>query len=183
MFPTGSFFASRAPWGFFILALVPLLLLVAVWLVVAGIFVFKGGEVDKPNRMASFYGYTVCLVALGIFLASLSSTLDAMFERAHPLQAETGFGAALTSFDAYRATYRREQAMFDRGAAGRPDTSSQATLRQLYDGLVADRIASVQYRTTKSLTTGFIFLLISLGLFVSHWHWVRRLNGLQAPAA
>ena len=73
--------------------------------------------------------------------------------------------------------------MFDRGGPSQPDTASDTTLRRRYDALVADRIASTQYRSSKSITTSGILLLISLGLFVFHWRWVRRLNGARAAAA
>jgi hypothetical protein len=73
--------------------------------------------------------------------------------------------------------------MFDRGDATPPDTMSEATLRQQYDALVADRTASTRYRSAKSLTTSGILLLIAVGLFALHWRWVRRLNGARAAAA
>lgn len=146
------------------------------WSVLGATSAFKGDDVDKPNRMAHFYGYTVCLIALIVSLISLSSILDAAFERANPLQAEVVFGAALTSFEAYRATYRREREMFDRSGAAQPDTISEATLRRRYDALVADRLAIVRYRTSKTFTTSGALLLICLGLFTFHWRWVRRLN-------
>jgi len=168
--------------GLFLMGAVPLLLLAAVWLIVI-FFALKGEEVDKPNRMAQVYGYTVCLITLIVSLVSLSSILSAMFDRASPLQSEFGFGTVLTSFEGYKATYRREPTMFDRSGAARPDTMSEATLHQQYDALVKDRIAATHYRTTKSLTTGFIFLVISLILFALHWKWVRRLNGIQGKAA
>jgi hypothetical protein len=77
----GTFAMLDRPWGLF---LIPVFLCAAVWLLFAGILVFKGEGVDKPNRVASFYGYTVCLVALAIFLTSLSSIVGASFERAIP---------------------------------------------------------------------------------------------------
>ena len=49
------------------------------------------------------------------------------------------------------------------------------------DALARDRIGAVRYRTTKTLTTSTIFLLISVGLFLFHWRWVRRLNGTASP--
>src|SRR5438034_7767044 len=91
----------------------PLLLIGAVWLAVA-VIVHKGEDVDRPNRMAHLYGYTVCLISLVIALITLSSILNAAFDRANPLQSESPFGASLTSFESYKATYRREQAVFDR---------------------------------------------------------------------
>ena len=118
---------------------------------------------DKPNRMAQFYGYSVCLIAIIVGLVTTTSLIDAVFDRANPLQSERGFGASLTSFEAYRDTYRREQAMFDRNGIARADTSSEATLRERYDAAVRDRIATTRYRTTKSFVTGTFFLLVALG--------------------
>jgi hypothetical protein len=138
--------------------------------------------VDKPNRVAQLYGYTVCLIALIVSLISVSSILGAAFERANPLQSEVSFGAALTSFEAYRATYRREREVFDRSGSAQPDTVSEATLRRRYDAVVADRMASVRYRTAKTFTTSGALLLICLGLFVFHWRWVRRLNSAGGTA-
>ena len=168
--------------GLFFIGAVPLFLLTAVWLIVV-FFALKGEEVDKPNRMAQVYGYTVCLITLIVSLVSLSSILNAMFDRANPLQSEFGFGTVLTSFDGYKATYQREETRFDRSGTAKPDTLSETALHQQYNALVADRIASTRYRTTKSLTTGFIFFLISLVLFGAHWRWVRRVNGVQGGAA
>ena len=160
----------------------PLLLIGAVWLAVA-VIVHKGEDVDRPNRMAHLYGYTVCLISLVIALITLSSILNAAFDRANPLQSESPFGASLTSFESYKATYRREQAVFDRAEGAKPDTLSDASLRARYDALVRDRIASTRYRTGKSITIGLIFLVLSVVLFLTNWRWVRRLNGSQRAAA
>jgi len=164
------------PWWFFLFGAGPILLLGAAWLFLAAILVFRGNDVDKPNRMAQFYGYSVCLLAIIVALVSATSIIDAAFDRANPLQGEGGFSASLTSFESYKATYRREQTMFDRSGTARPDTVSEATLRQQYEALVRDRIASTHYRTTKSFVTGTFFLVIALALFLFHWRWVRRLN-------
>jgi len=161
----------------------PLLLIAGGWLTVAVIVGLKGDEMDKPNRMAHLYGYTVCLISLVIALISLVSVLNGAFDRANPLQSEFGFGTSLASFESYKATYRREQAMFDRAEGAKPDTIPEASLRKRYDALVEDRIAATRYRTAKSLTIGILFLFISLGLFVTHWRWVRRLNGSIPRAA
>ena len=161
---------------------VALFLLLAVWLTSAVIVSQKGDDVDRPNRMAHLYGYTVCLIGLIIGLISLSSILNAFFDRANPLQSESPFGASLTSFESYKATYRRESTMFDRSEGAKPDTTSDASLHARYDALVTDRVAATRYRTAKSLTVGFIFLLISIALFVTHWRWVRRLNDVARGA-
>jgi len=162
---------------------VPLFLFLAVWLTVAVIVTQKGDDVDRPNRMAQLYGYTVCLISLIIALVCLSSVLNAFFDRANPLQSDSPFGPSLSSFESYKATYRRDVTAFDRTETAKPDTTSDATLRARYDALVKDRIAATRYRTAKSLTIGFIFLLISIGLFVTHWRWVRKVNDVSRGAA
>lgn len=165
-----------APWWFLLFGGGPFLLLGAAWLFMAAILVFRGNGVDKPNRMAQFYGYSVCLIALIVALTSATSLIDAAFDRANPLQSEGGFGASLVSFESYQATYRREQAMFDRSGTARPDTASEATLRRQYDAMVRDRVATTRYRTTKTFVTSTLLLLIAGGLFWFHWRWVRRLD-------
>ena len=171
---------SAGPLWYF--SVIPAFLLLAVWLTVAVMVGQKGDDVDRPNRMAQLYGYTVCLISLVIALICLTSVLNAFFDRANPLQSDSPFGTSLVSFESYKATYRREPAGFDRNAAATTDTSD-ATLRTRYDALVQDRIAATRYRTGKSLTIGIIFLLISAVLFVTHWRWLRRLNGVNRGAA
>jgi hypothetical protein len=166
-----------------LLGTLPLLLVGALWFIVAAVFSLKGDNVDKPNRIAQLYGYTVCLLAVVIALVTFTSILSAVVERGHPLQNEYSFGVTLTSFDAYKATYDRERSAFPRDTPAPQDTLSDATLHERYDALVADRITSTQYRTTKSLLTNGVLLVIALLLFAFHWRWVRRLNGLIPTAA
>jgi hypothetical protein len=66
--------------------------------------------------------------------------------------------------------------MFDRSGTARPDTASETTQRRQYDAMVRDRLTTTRYRTTKSLATGALFLLLSGVLFLFHWRWVRRLD-------
>ena len=165
-------------------ALVPALLIVIAlvpW-IVGAVFVLKGDTVQMSNRAAQLYGYTVCLIALIIALTSISSILNAVLERGHPLQREFGYGASLTSFESYKATRRTQEPFVDRGAP-QPDTASDATLRQRYDALVADRIAMARYQTTKSLITSSIMLLVAVVLFGLHWRWLRRINGAGHASA
>jgi len=169
---------ANGPFWPSIVWVLPLLLVGAVWLAVA-VLVNKGEDMDRPNRMAHLYGYTVCLISLVVALITLSSILNAFFDRANPLQSDNPFGTSYSSFEGYKATYRREQAVFGRGQDAKPDTASEASLRARYDALVRDRIAATRYRTSKSITIGLIFLALAVVLFVTHWGWVRRLNGVQ----
>lgn len=175
---------SGPPFWVYLLSAAPFTLLALPYATLGIIFVFKGGDdVDKSNRIAQLYGYTVCLIAIIVSLLSIASLLDAAYQRANPLQSEMSYGAAMTSFEAYKATYHRERAMFDRDGASRPDTMSDVSLRQQYDALAADRTATTRYRTSKTLTTSGILLVIALVLFALHWRWVRRVNGTPTATA
>src|SRR2546422_5300902 len=125
MFTDGPFWPS-------LLWVLPLLLIGAVWLAVA-VLVNRGEDVDRPNRMAHLYGYTVCMIGLVVGLITLSSILGATFDRANPLQSDNPFGTSLASFESYKATYRREQAVFERGEVAKKDSLSEAALRTRYE--------------------------------------------------
>lgn len=84
---------SGPPFWFFLLNAAPFLVLALPWITLGIIFVFKGDDVDKSNRMAQLYGYTVCLIAIIVSLISISSMLDAAYQRANPLQSEMGYGS------------------------------------------------------------------------------------------
>lgn len=161
-----------------------LLLVIGVgWFAVAASAVLKGDSVEKPNRVAQLYGYTVCLVALVMALMTTSSLINAAIDRANPLQSEYGFGASLTTFEAFKATQQRERAMMGRPDALAPDTASESTLRARYDALVADRAAGTRYRTSKAFVSGGVLLVLALALFLVHWRWMRRLNAAMAPGS
>lgn len=172
---------SGGPSAFGVVAIILLVVLVALWFIVASASALKGDAAGPPNRLAQMYGYTVCLVSVILGLATASSVLDAAFDRSHPLQSEYTFGTSYTSFEAYKATWDRERPPMGPGGAARRDTVPEGTLRKRYDAMVSDRLAASAYRTSKTfVTSGILFLLAAL-LFLTHWRWLRRISG--APRA
>ena len=139
-----------------------------------------GGSVDKPNRVRQWYGYTVCLISVITGLICVAGTLDNAFDLANPLVADGPFGESLGSFDAYKATRDRRFVPSDQRAA--PDTLSEATLRTRFDALRADRIAQRTFQARKGLVTDLILLLVAIGLFVTHWRWLRQLPEPEGPS-
>ena len=148
---------------------------------------------DRVSRVQQFYGYAVCLIAIVTFLVSASGFVDAVFDRAAPLQAGVrpyGFPeASLTSFEAFQATYRRpgstdvDMVAYGPGAAppvpGRAATSP-SELRAQYEALRADRIAHVTFSSTQRLVRNGLLVLLALALFVTHWRWLRGLAARHA---
>jgi hypothetical protein len=139
-----------------------------------------GGPVDKPNRVRQWYGYTVCLIAVITGLICVAGTLDNAFDLSNPLATDGPFGESLGSFDAYKATRDRRYFPSDQHAV--PDTASDATLRARFEALRADRIAQRTFQARKGLVTDLILLLIAIGLFVTHWRWLRRLPEPEGPS-
>lgn len=160
-----------------LIGVTPFLILAAAWLILAALLVFRGDNVDKPNRMGQFYGYSVCLIAIIVALATIASLLGTAFDRAHPLESGSMFGESLSSFDAYKAGRAQRNEMEMQAGFVHRDTVPEAALRTEYDGLVQRRLASVRYESEKSLVTGGVMLLLAVALFAVHWRWLRRLNG------
>ncbi len=158
----------------------PWVLLFIAWFIPGCLLVLRETAMDRPNRVPMFYGYTVCLIALVLGLMSVSALIDAGFERANPLQDKFGYGGqSLTSFEAFEAT-RQAMPNFGRETAAPPDTASLETRRARFDAIVADRISSSTYQTSKTFVTQGLFLVIAIGLFVFHWRWMKRLHGASA---
>jgi hypothetical protein len=139
-------------------------------------------SVPYANRIGRIYGYLVCVIAIGVFLASASSIVGTLYDRANPLNAQN-YGDVLTSFDGFKASHGNENpAHHDNKASAAPDTLTDAALRQTYNALVANRMSQVRFETAKTLGTSGLLLLLSIGLFTVHWWWVRRLREPEAAA-
>jgi hypothetical protein len=171
----GTSFAVEGASPFGTAAIVLLLLVVVLWFVLATAAALKGSGQAARHPVAQMYGYTVCLIAVILGLTSLSSILDAAFQRAYPLQNEYGYGVSLKSFEAYKATYVRERAFGPQGEV-QPDTASEPTLRRRYDALVEERLDTTSYRTSKAFITSGFLLIVSALLFLLHWRWLRRVG-------
>lgn len=135
----------------------------------------------KPNRVPQIYGYTVCVIAVVTFLICSTVIVNNVFDLANPIRAGYGFESSLSSFEAYKATYQRDQRAVVGGAAGeaRPDTASEATLQKRYEALREDRISRVRFQAWKAIVTSGLLLIISVVLFALHWRWMKKAR--EAP--
>ena len=148
--------------------------LVIVWVAGNALSTGNGGTVDRGNRVAQLYGYTVCLVAVVTVLFAVPSIINSFFRLSDPLQAQGGFEPVLSSFNAYKATWERARGFAGADEARPVPPPSETELRQRYEALRADRIASNHYEGRRSLVVSTLLLLLALGLFVGHWRWLRR---------
>jgi hypothetical protein len=135
---------------------------------------------ERPERVAQLYGYSVCLIAIVVMLVSISSAVDRLFTLSDPLAAGGGSfgwagGPVLTSFEAYKATVDRVRAPVP--ISGRDSSAARPTeaeLRTRYEALRADQLARSRLEARRDLTSSTILLLIAAALFWSHWRWLRR---------
>jgi hypothetical protein len=177
MTATSSYSVLSSPFGLF--AFWPVIVIgIATWVLLAASRFIHGGAVERPERVAQLYGYTVCLIAVIMGLISILSIVEAAFDRAAPQFAETtDFGwqePSVSSFEAYRATHERAQQLRAGPEGAKLDTVPEPELRRRYEALRADRIERVRFRARRSLVTSTLTLLLAAGLFAWHWRWVRR---------
>jgi hypothetical protein len=136
----------------------------------------RGGNVEKTSKVPLVYGYSVCVIAVVTFLICATVMVNNAFDLANPIQAGFGFESSLSSFDAYKATYQKDQRSGVAASAteSRTDTLSEATLRTRYEAVRADRIARVRFQSWKALTASSLLLVIAVVLFAVHWRWMKK---------
>jgi hypothetical protein len=159
-------------------------LLFLIWAIVATTFALRNGPMER-SRVAQLYGYTVCLVSVVTILFAIPNLIENLFRLSDPLQATRSFGGfepALSSFDAYKATYERARSFGPRDESAARPVPSDEELRRQYEGLRADRIASSQFEARRSLVSGLLLLVLAAALFTAHWRWLRRRVD-EVPAA
>ena len=87
-------------------------------------------------------------------------------------------GRPLTNFELYKIEARQQQVPRGTAAApvkGQPDTvSSDADLRKAYDAEREAAIGNARFRSMRSLVGSLLLILISFGLFLVHWRWLRQ---------
>ena len=76
---TSHWLASPLLWLFFVLGVI-------AWTIIAvGIVLEKADTMDRSERIAQLYGYTVCLIAIIVLIFSANDLISSAFEYANPL--------------------------------------------------------------------------------------------------
>jgi hypothetical protein len=164
-----------------ILQAIGLIALFIAWIAIALTVVLKDGTMDRPSRVAQLYGYTVCLVTVLTILFTLPSIVESLFALGSPLQTERGFEPALSSFDAYVATYERTTP-FGRDNTPAPPRPADDQLRRQYEALRLDKIAANRFNASRNLVSKTLLLLLATALLWWHARWLRRTAAAGAAA-
>lgn len=144
-----------------------------------GLRVLREESVEKPNRIAEFYAYSVCLVAIITFLISFSSLVGAFFDLGNPLYSgRDGYGfprQSLASFETYKMDVLNPPYGGQNSQSSRYVPDDQ-TFRATYEAAKADRIATVKHAARRSLTVDSLLIVASIVLFAIHWKWMKKLK-------
>jgi hypothetical protein len=124
---------------------------------------------DKRFRMAHLYGYLVCLVAVITFLVCIGNVVSAAFDLSDPLYAYGDFEQqrSLSSLDNYRMDVLASL------PDGQPAPDDDA-LRAMYEAARDAQVRTVRLRSMRNITVAGLLIIVSTGLFVGHWTWLRR---------
>ncbi len=158
-----------------------LLLAFLLCLVYLGVGLRVLREDPVSSKIAQFYGYSVCLVAIIAFLVSVGSLAGALIEWGDPLHAGD-FGGypprSLASFETYKMDLLNPP-------YGGPQTSSprytpdDEELRRMYEAARTDRVQSVRARVRRAAVTNGLIILFSAALFGTHWRWIKHVTSNQ----
>ena len=139
--------------------------------------------VDRINsRIATIYGYAVCLICVVIILASTHSVIDAAFDYANPAGA-TSYGGAgpLSSYEVWRVEFDARRSARPNGPPVADTSLNEKELHRIYESQRAEQLATAKYRALRSLISSLVFLVLATAMFLLHWRWIRRSN--NEPAA
>ena len=126
----------------------------------------------RSPRIAQWYGYTVCLVAVITLLISAQGVVNQAFTLSNPLRASSRYGSALSSYEAFEAT----QDMSPRRAPGDSlPPVTEADLRRRYGVLRAEHIGQTRFDAMRTIVASGLMMLLAIGLFLWHWRWLRAL--------
>ncbi|MBN3036318.1 MAG: hypothetical protein JW861_12100 [Bacteroidales bacterium] len=133
---------------------------------------------EKKSKVATVYGYAVCLVAVITFIISIAALVNALIDLGDPLHAEREYGNApsLASFENYKMDILKSP---DKEASFIPDDE---TLRAMYEAARDEKILSVKHRTIRTTYANSILIVICVVLFITHWRWMRRLGRIESES-
>jgi hypothetical protein len=158
-----------------------LILAFLLCLVYLGVGVRVLREDAVGNKVAQFYGYSVCLVAVIALLVSIGSLAGALLEWGDPLHAADMAGyppRSLASFETYKMDILNPP--YGGGGGGQSNapryTPDDDTLKRMYDAARTDRIQSINARVRRTVVTNSVIIFFGIALFVIHWRWLTRMT-------
>ena len=134
---------------------------------------------EKPHRMAQIYGYIVCLVSVITFIICLANIIPSIIDLGDPLHAGNFYAMqnspSLASFENYKMDILKSKGKED-AESSQAYIPDDQTIRAMYEAAKSDRIQTAKHEAKRTIIVSSIIIVFSLGLFISHWFWMRQLN-------
>ncbi len=154
----------------------------------------------SSNVVGRVYGYFICLTAIILFLTSAQAIVGAIVDLGNPKYGADLAGSNLESFEKYKMNVlnslhggKGKDVAKDGGKDGEaPETSAPAApayvpddrgLRTMYDAEIAVKFDAARHVERRRIVENGLLGLLSAGLFVIHWLWLRKRPRAAAKAA
>lgn len=129
----------------------------------------------KSKIITTIYGYSVCLVAVIVFLICVSQFVFALIDLRDPLH--SGWRAedsqSLASFENYKMDVLQDgKNKNDKCANYNPGDN---VLRKMYRAARQDKINLETHRANREVVVNILMIVISIILFLFHWRWMRNM--------
>jgi hypothetical protein len=158
-------------------------------------------SVDRSRIIPTIYGYAVCLIAIIVFLISISGFVNNIFRTGYPGSegfhgriATHGFRAGRFKHSAFGHWSMGHRSFGRRGLghgafnqrSGLPGTSQRAlpnatqgspaigAQNQRFANFRNAFIARARLNAVRLLAIDFVLLIVSVLLFVGHWRWLNH---------
>ncbi len=157
---------------------------------------------EKSSKVVGqIYGYFICLTAIILFLTSVQSIVGSLVDLGNPKYAADLAGSSLESFEKYKMNVlnslyapKEKEAEREKGTANaEPAETAKAAapsyipddtgLRAMYEAEKTTRFASARHVEMRRIVENGLMGLLSVGLFVIHWLWLRKRPRATTKAA
>jgi len=149
---------------------------------------------EKSSKVVGqIYGYFICLTAIILFLTSVQSIVGSLVDLGNPRYAADLAGSSLESFEKYKmnvlnslyAAKDKDNEKHTGSADGDPPAErarfaapsyipDDTGLRAMYEAEKTNRFDSARHAEWRRIVENGLMGLLSAGLFVIHWFWLRK---------
>lgn len=148
---------------------------------------------EKSSKVVGqIYGYFICLTAIILFLTSVQSIVGSIVDLGNPKYAADLAGSSLESFEKYKmnvlnslyAAKEKDKEKQKGSADGDPAEGVKSAapsyipddtgLRAMYEAEKTMKFDSARHVEWRRIVENGLMGLLSAGLFVIHWLWLRK---------
>lgn len=125
--------------------------------------------------VGELYGYAVCLLAIVTFLVASAELVDGVLDlREPPYTTSYREGPSLVTLESYRLDLLDRAEPRDSAVAAAASLPPDSTLQRMFERERLYRLAVSHQTSRKTIVVNLVLQVLALGLFTSHWIWLRR---------